>query len=321
MAALFVVLGLVALVLGADLAVGGAQRLGRRVGISDLVIGLTITSIGTSLPELATTLTAAVTAQGPGSEEAAGVGLGNILGSNLFLLLGLMGLTGVVRTLHIDHRSLYRDGVALGVATALSAGAMLSGQLGRVEGVLLAVAYVVYLVVLLRTEPRDAVPSAEEDGFFLDSLGVPEPATDGARVVVGLVVLVLGAGVVVQRGIELAEVLGVNATLVGVLAGIGTSLPEVVVSLRSAAKGSADIAVGNILGSSVVNLLLCLGLSAAVAPIPVPDTVLRLDTPFLVAGTVIALALMTERRDVTRAEGVALLTTFALYLYLRAVYG
>lgn len=320
---LLLIVGLAALIVGADLAVTGARTVARRLGVSELVIGLTLTSIGTSLPELATSARAAVLS---GSDEAAaGVAVGNLLGSNLFLLTALLGMSAIARSMHIERTTVWRDGGALLAATVATLAVMLGGTVTRVEGALLMLGYASYLIFVAVQERRrmrdrgEAAPEPhpdEADAAWARRL--PWWLSSSARVAVGLVGVLVGADMVVDHGVSMATTIGVPGTLIGIFVGVGTSLPELVVSVQAAVRGAADISMGNILGSGITNLLLCLGAAGAAHEIAVPATALAFDLPFLLVTTVIALALMLERLDITRAEGVVLCILFAFYLYLRA---
>lgn len=340
---LVLLLGILALLVGSDVAIGGASRLARRLRLSDLVIGLTVVAVGTSLPELATTVTGALasgTAADETAEAAAGVAIGNVVGSNVFLLTALLGLTGLVRALPVSIGSLKRDGLALVGFTAALLFGFASGTLSRALGVLLLLAYAAYLAYVVRDELRGQVardrsrvgdgkpgeerPDAETSDWAEDLLGylpAPQWARDALVVFAGLGTVVMGASLVVNHGVAIAEHLDLPGALVGVFVGAATSLPEVVVSASAASKGTTDIAVGNIMGSSITNIGLCLGVAAITQPIPISPLLLKLDYPFLAVSTLIALLLMWEKEELSRPEGGALLLLFALYLTLRVGIG
>ncbi len=322
---ILLIVGLAALIVGADLAVAGARTVARRMGISELVIGLTLTSIGTSLPELATSARAALASEAGGA--AAGVAVGNLLGSNLFLLTALLGMSAIARTIRIEPGTIWRDGGTLLAATIATLAVMLGGTVSRFEGVLLMLGYASYLLFVavqerrrIRDRGEDAVDAHPEEAAQQTGWArhLPWWLTSITRMALGLAGVLLGANMVVDHGVSMATTIGVPGTLIGIFVGVGTSLPELVVSLQAAVRGAADISVGNIVGSAITNLLLCLGAAAAAHEIAVPSTALAFDLPFLLVTTVIALALMLERLDVTRSEGVVLCLLFGFYLYLRA---
>lgn len=319
------IVGLAALIVGADLAVAGARTIARRLGVSELVIGLTLTSIGTSLPELATSARAAVASEAGGA--AAGVAVGNLLGSNLFLLTGLLGMSAIARTIRIEPRTIWRDGGTLLAATLATLAVMLGGTVNRFEGVLLMLGYVSYLLFVavqerrrMRDRGESAVEPHPEEAESQSGWARRFPwwLSSIVRMALGLAGVLVGAHMVVEHGVSMATIIGVPGTLIGIFVGVGTSLPELVVSVQAAIRGAADISVGNIVGSGITNLLLCLGAASAAHDIAVPATALAFDLPFLLVTTVVALALMLEQLDVTRAEGVVLCLLFGFYLYLRA---
>lgn len=335
---LVLLLGIAVLILGSDVAVGGASRLARRLNLSDLVVGLTVVAIGTSLPELATATMGALASGGEAAENAAGMAIGNVVGSNLFLLTALLGIAGLVRDLPVSLGSFRRDGLVLVAFTAILLFGFVAGTLTRGFGAVLVLAFGVYLAVVVRQELQaareraavleQAEPSveptsdaAEEQPDWAERLAshlpVQAPVQDGFVAVLGLALVVWGATLVVDHGVGIAEILALPGTLIGVFVGAATSLPEIVVSARAASKGTTDIAVGNILGSSITNLGLCLGVAALAHPIPVSPLLLVLDYPFLAASTLMALLLMWEKEELSRHEGGVLLLLYALYLVLR----
>ncbi len=309
---LWIGLGLGALVAGAEGVVAGGRAGARRLGVSDLAVGLVVASVGTSLPELFTAASAARSAVSQG-EQAAAIGMGNILGSNLFLLLFLFGVMGARSPVDIDGRIWRRDGMALLLATGALVALSLDGVIAGWEGLVLLAGFAMWLGLVAYQE-REVGPVTDERPST-----DPRPAWQlGGMVVGGLVALGLGADLVVDRGVVLAARFGIDAVLVGVLAGFGTSLPEVVVSLRAGTEDPA-MSLGNILGSALTNALLCTGVAASLGSLLVPADALTLELPFLAAGTVVMLLLTWERRDLSRAEGLSLLTLFGLYVTLRLV--
>jgi cation:H+ antiporter len=322
---LLVLLGVAALGFGADRAVEAGRRVAERLGVSDLVVGLTVTSIGTSLPELATTAAAAAQAGGAAG-PAAGVAAGNILGSNLFLLGALLGATGLVKAFRVDVSELRRDGTVLALATVGVLLAASNGRIGRVEGGLLLLAFVAYLgrlahgVVAASSRgvpvPPALVPAeaAPADGPAADGIAT-SPRRDAIELVVGLLAVIVGARVAVDHGIGIAEAVGVPGAVVGLWVGIGTSLPELTVSLQAARRGVSGIALGNVIGSAIANLLLCLGAACLATPLVVEAT--ALDASFLVLITASSLLLLAENRELSRPEGAVLVLMFVVYLALR----
>lgn len=314
----WIVVGLGALLIGSEGVVRSGRAVAMRFGVSELALGLVVASIGTSLPEL---FTVAMAARG-GGEDASAIGIGNVFGSNLFLLLFLLPLMAILRDMVVERRVWRRDGIAVALSSVALLVFGIDGRIQAWEGALLLVAFGVWLYRVAIEEREDLVVH-DADGFA-EAGGPPRIElplwAEAVRGGAGLVLLVEGADLVVGQGVVLAEALGIGATLIGVLSGIGTSLPEIGVSIQAGRDGSSELSLGNMLGSALTNALLCTGVGALAGELLVPEAPLKLELPFLLCASVAALALMWERRDLTRAEGIALSSIFALYLALRIVW-
>lgn len=274
--------GLVLLLLGAEGLVRGAAGLASRLRIPSVVIGLTVVAFGTSSPELAVSARSALAGQGS-------IALGNVLGSNIFNILLILGLSGVITPLVVS-RQLVRLDVPVMIGVSLLIWALgANGLLSRGEGLLLVVLLVGYLGWLLRSglrEGREAGAAAEGapesgSGGRMDSIPVQLLLVAG-----GLGLLVLGANWLVEGAVAIASALGVSELVIGltIIAG-GTSLPEVATSVLASIRGERDLAVGNVVGSNIFNLLAVLGITGAITPggIPIPDAALAFDLPVMVA--------------------------------------
>lgn len=300
--------GLVLLVGGAELLVRGASRLALLAGISPLMVGLTVVSFGTSAPEIAVTVGAA--AQG-----SADLALGNVVGSNVFNILMVLGFSAVVAPLVVDSQLVRLDVPVMlgsGVVVALLAW---DRELSRTEGailVALGLAYVGSMVMLSRRTDRRA--AADEEG---PARSKKDGALAVAGVVGGLGVLVLGARWTVAGASELARGLGVSELVVGLtVIAVGTSLPELATSALAAARGQRDMAVGNAVGSSIFNLLPVLGLAAFVAPsgLAVPPGVLAFDVPVMLGAFAACLPIFLSRARIERWEGILFVLLYMGYL-------
>lgn len=309
---LLAVVGGAILLVGADAAVEAAQGIARRFGVPALVIGLTLTSVGTSLPEIATNLAAA--ASSGGGADASGIAVGNIVGSNLSQVTLLMGITGLVAGLEVPRAVLTRDGpVALAALLAMLI-ACLDGTVTRTEGVVLAGLYGAYTVGLLLWVRRSAAartaieaPAAEASTLSADAL----------RMVVGLTAVVGGATLLVGQAQILAEAAGLPKDLVGLLVGVGTGLPELVVSVKAARAGDSGLAIGNLIGSNITDPLLSFGVGAAAVPVTVAGPVLWLDFPFWGGATLVALGFLATKGRLDRWEGGVLVGLFVVWTVLR----
>lgn len=300
------VAGLICLMIGAEALVGGASRLAARAGIPPLIIGLTVVAFGTSSPELAVSLEAALA-------DRAAIALGNVVGSNIFNVLFILGLSALVVPL-VVARQLIRLDIPVMIGLSLLVWLLAAnGRLGRLEGLLLVAGLVGYLGVLLCQARRERAPAPESSarGHW---------AWQVVLVAGGLALLVLGSRWLVAGAVGLAQALGVDEQVIGLtLVAAGTSLPEVVTSLVAALRGERDIAVGNVVGSNVFNLLGVLGLSVTLAPsgIAVPAAMIAFDFPVMVAVALACLPLGFTGGVIQRWEGAVLFGYYLAYtLYL-----
>lgn len=296
--------GAVALVLGATALVQGGSALAKRMGISPLWVGLTVVALGTSAPELVVTVLASVRGAGD-------VALGNVIGSNILNILVVLGLMAFGSTVTISRVTQRRDiGVLVGVSVGVWA-LLADGLLHRAEGILLAVAVVPYMVHIYRAEKRGWIPAPEPPRGL-----EKRPAwLQVLAAVLGIGLLALGGEFMVRGGTGVATAFGVPQRVVGLtIVAIGTSAPEVATSLVALARKEADLAVGNIVGSNVLNSLLVLGVAATVHPIHVGRAFLFVDAPLMVGATLVFWTFARTGGRITRTEGAALLMLYLAYL-------
>ena len=302
--ALFV-LGLVLLVGGAEILVRGASGLAAAVGISPLVIGLTVVALGTSSPELAVSVQAGVSGQ-------ADIALGNVVGSNIANVLLILGISALVAPLVVSRRLVRFDVPVMIGSSVLLLGMALDGSLGWLDGLLLFAGIVTYTAYMIRVSRREgaarseAPPATGRHGW---------PAQAGTALA-GLVLLVLGSRWLVDGAVEIATLLGVSQLVIGLtVVAVGTSLPEIATSVLAAIRGERDIAVGNVVGSNLYNILAILGLSGLAAPggIPVAASALRFDLPVMVAVSLICLPVFFTGYRISRWEGGMLLAYYFAY--------
>lgn len=308
--ALLLVVGLVLLLGGAELMIRGAARLAVATGLSPLVVGLTVVAFGTSAPELAIGVDAAL-------RGAPAIAVGNVVGSNIANVLLILGLSALVAPLLVARQLIRLDVplmLALSVLTLLLA---LDGRIGRVEGgalVLMAVAYTAFVVRLARRESAAARATAAAE--------VPEPAVrvvwwrDLALVIVGLVLLVLGARALVSAAVSIALSLGLSELVVGLtVVAVGTSLPEIAASAVATVRGHGEMAVGNVVGSNIFNLSVVLGASAAVAAggMPVSAAALTFDLPVMTVVAFACLPIFFTGHRIARWEGGLFLGYYIAY--------
>lgn len=300
--------GLVLLLLGAELLVRGASRLGAALGISPLVIGLTIVGYCTSAPELAVSVRAAFAGQ-------ADIALGNVVGSNIFNVLFVLGGSALVAPLVVSQRLVRLDVPLMIGASLLVLGMGANGRVGRAEGALLFAGAILYTVFAIRqSRAEGASVRAEYDRHF-GARGAPLAANAGL-VGVGLALLVLGARWLVDGAVAFARGLGVSELVIALtLVAAGTSLPEAATSLVAAARGEREIAVGNAVGSNIFNVVTVLGLTALVAPagVAVSEPAFRFDIPVMVAVAMACLPIFVSGHRIDRWEGALFLAYYAAY--------
>ncbi|MBQ7626679.1 MAG: calcium/sodium antiporter [Rhodocyclaceae bacterium] len=311
------VFGVLLLVAGAEWLVRGAANLARACGVSALLIGLTVVAFGTSAPELAVSINAA-------RQGTAGIAVGNVLGSNIANLLLVLGLSALLMPLAVNRQVLRQEMPVLIVATVLSVIFLLDGSMTRLEGGALFVLAVLYTVFQVWQVRRAGAPAQEGDDTHGDDEAAPAEESRGRGVladcgliVAGLVGLVWGADWLVQAAVEVARQLGVSEFIIGLtIVAVGTSLPEIATSLVAVRKGEGDLAVGNVVGSNLFNLLVVLGLTAVFArgAMPVPDAALEFDLWFMLVSTLVCLPLMAAQQRVGRAQGALLLVWYAVYV-------
>ena len=307
--------GLAALVAGANLLVRGASKLALSLGISPLVVGLTVVAFGTSAPEMAVSVGAVLDGQ-------TDIALGNVVGSNIFNVLFILGASALIVPL-VVHVQLIRQEVPIMIGVSLLLLTLaLDGRLGLFDGALLfglLIGYTVFLVVQSRRETQ-----AANDEYAAEVRPAQAGAWDStwpaqvALIAAGLAALVFGSQWLVTASIAIAKALGVSDIVIGLtIVAAGTSMPEVAASITAAIKGERDIAVGNVVGSNTFNILGCLGLSglaAGSAGLVVPPSVLAFDIWVMLAVALACLPVFTTGREIARWEGGVFLVYYAAYV-------
>lgn len=309
--------GLVAVTAGADALVRGARALAMAFGLSPLVIGLTVVALGTSSPELAVSVRSALE-----GELGAGLALGNVIGSNLFNLLVVLGLAAVVAPV-VASRQLVRADVPVLIGASLLVWVLASdGTLGRVDGVVLLICLGAYTALVFVMGRRNAtVHSASTDAA---PRGWRYRLGDIGFVLGGLGLLVIGANWLVAGAVDIARALGVSDLVIGLtVVAVGTSLPELATSIVAGLQGEGDLAVGNAIGSCLYNLLGVLGLAVFVAPtgLSVAPGALNFDLPIMIAVAIACLPIFFTGYRIARWEGWVFLGYYAaytVYLILKA---
>lgn len=299
---LLLVVGFVMLMKGADWFVDGAAKIADRFGIPQLVIGLTIVAIGTSLPEAAVSLSAAL----QGSAE---ITIGNVVGSNILNILIILGLTSVVRTISVQKSTVrYEIPFVIAVTVLLAVLGLWDNQVSRIEGGILLAFLVLYMVYLLRMAKKgnSSETDSEEDKkeSMLKLL---------VMVVVGIVLIAWGSDVTVDAATKIATFFGMSERFIGLtIVALGTSLPELVTSVTAAVKGNSDIAMGNIVGSNIFNILFVVGATALITPVTYASGFM-IDSIVAVAAAVLLLVCVLKNRKLTRAGGIVMLVGYVAY--------
>ncbi len=315
MTLLLFVAGLVALVAGAELMVRGASKLALSFGISPLVVGLTIVAFGTSAPEVAVSVGAVL----GGKTDIA---IGNVVGSNVFNVLFILGLSAVITPLVVNIQLIRQEVPIMIGASLLLLALSLDGRLGLGDSALLFALLLAYTVFLVRQSRAET--QAARDEFAAEAKPAPPGAWDArlpvqlALIAVGLGLLVLGSEWLVSSAIVFAKALGVSDLVIGLtIVAAGTSMPEVATSVMAAIKGERDIAVGNVVGSNTFNILGCLGISGLVAGsggLAIPPSVLNFDIWVMIAVALACLPVFLTGREIARWEGGVFLLYYAAYV-------
>jgi cation:H+ antiporter len=311
-------IGLVLLIVGAEALVKGASKLAAGIGISPLVIGLTIVAFGTSSPEMAVSVSSALAGN-------ADIAVGNVVGSNIFNVLFILGASALIAPL-IVSRQLIRLDVPIMIGVSILAFLFcLDLNINRLEGIILfagIIAYTAFLIMQSRKEKRakDAAAKAEKDEFEVEYSEKPQGTTGVLKniifIVIGLVLLVIGSRWLVDGATAIARTIGVDDVVIGLtIVAAGTSLPEVATSILASIRGERDIAVGNVVGSNIFNILAVLGLSSIVAPngLPVAPSIQNFDNIVMIAVAIACLPIFFTGMEIKRWEGAIFLLYYVAY--------
>ena len=300
-AVVLLLIGFVMLIKGADWFVDGAAGVAARFGIPQLVIGLTIVAMGTSAPEAAVSITSAF-------KGSAGITVGNVVGSNIINVLVILGLTAIIIPLAVQKSTRRIEIPYMIFITLLFLGlGYTGGQITRLEGVVLWIAFIVYLLYLFRMAKNgkeEATPKEEQKSIWIQLL----------LIIIGVLCIVLGSDFVVDGATEIAKVLGMSDRIIGLtIVAFGTSLPELVTSITAAKKGSADIAIGNIVGSNIFNILFIIGTTALILPVVFASNFI-IDTMIAVfAAVLLFICVCNKEGKLKRTGGIIMLVVYAGY--------
>ncbi|MBT8102695.1 MAG: calcium/sodium antiporter [Gammaproteobacteria bacterium] len=307
---LLVIAGLALLVWGADRFVHGAAAAARNLGVAPLLIGLTVVAFATSAPEILVAIVAA-------SQQQPGLAIGNAIGSNIVNIGLVLGITAVIRPIRMESATLRREMAALMAVTLLTVSLFLDAFLSRVDGIVMLTGLIIVMIWLARLGMRSAANDPIKRDFEAEIPSDVSMVMALTWLVIGLGTLLIGADLLVDGAIGIATQLGVSEVVIGILVvALGTSLPELAVSVASALKGEYGLAIGNIVGSNIFNLLAVIGVAAAIEPAALAPTVLSLHIFVMVAFTLVLFAMTYDydgKTELSRLEGIALLVAFIAY--------
>lgn len=301
------IVGLVLLIKGADWFVDGASGLAKRMGVSPLVIGLTIVAFGTSAPEAAVSITSALKGSG-------GIALGNVVGSNLFNLLVVVGGCALFRPAQIDKSIIKKDFPYSILATIVLLCGMFDAIMGdgaamvsRSDGLMVLAFFLIFMYYTVTS----AIGEKQEDSENEEKVALPKLII---MLVIGLAAIIGGGQMVVNGASDVARAFGVSETLIGLtIVAIGTSLPELVTSIVATRKGEDNIAIGNVVGSNIFNILFIVGIGSAIRSIAV-DSVIITDTFILLAISTAFYAYVARKKSVSRNAGIVMVITYIAYM-------
>jgi cation:H+ antiporter len=309
--------GVVVLAVGGEILVRGAVSLARVLGVTPAVIGLTVVAIGTSFPELVISITAAL----QGSPD---ISVGNVVGTNIFNLLGVLGAGALLSSMAVEGSAVRREWPVLLVVTIGFVVVSLDGTLSRLEGLLFVCAYIAFLVYSVRVARRE-VGGAEEAAYKEEIASrILSRSTMTAIMLIagGLALLLYGGDVIVDGAVSIARIAGMSERVIALtVIAVGTSMPELASTAVAVRRSRSEVAVANMLGTNVFNILGVLGIGAMLSPTPIAREVIRFDGPWLVGAVLILLPAMRTGFRISRREGVLFLLLYSTYVLLLLRYG
>jgi cation:H+ antiporter len=323
------IVGFALLVKGADLFVDGASGIAKKFGISELIIGLTIVAMGTSAPEAAVSIAAA-------AKGSAGISIGNVIGSNIMNIFIILGVVAAITPLKIERSTVRYEMPFTIIVTVLFVLMGKDGLITRLDGAILWAGLLLYIAYLLRqAKQKPAEAPAQAESLAESTATVPDAAEAGATpataaespsiwklialTIVGLAVILVSSDYAVDAAVALAKIFNISDRVIGLtIVALGTSLPELVTSVTAALRGNADLAVGNVVGSCIFNLLFVLGTSALILPIPCAPNFLS-DAYVAVGATVLLLLFGFTQMKIARWEGLLLVACYVAYAYVALV--
>lgn len=309
---LILILGFIFLIKGADLFVEGAASIARKFNVPSMIIGLTIVAMGTSAPEAAVSITSSLAGQNDMS-------VANIVGSNFFNILIVLGVSSIIAKLPVEKNTLKKDSPFLIIVSAMLLFFAIDFNISRIEGILFLVVFTYFLISTIKSAKKSTSEeqvSGGEIAVAIEATPVKEVpmATTIILSIVGIVGIVLGGDMVVKSATTIATSFGMSPNLVGLtIVAVGTSLPEFVTSVIATKKGETEIAIGNVIGSNIFNILLILGLASTISPITI-STLAIFDIIFMLAITILLHIFMKRDKSLVKGEGIILIVLYVLYM-------
>ena len=310
MSFLILIIGFILLIKGADVFVEGASSIAKKFNVPSMIIGLTIVAMGTSAPEAAVSITSSLAGQNDMS-------VANVVGSNFFNILVVLGVSSIIAKLPVQKDTIKKDTPFLILISALLLVFGINLKIGRVEGLVLLVFFAYFLINTIKSAKNTSVNDSSETGETAIAIETTTEISLPKTILVslvGIVGIVVGGDMVVDAATSIATSFGMSANLVGLtIVAVGTSLPEFVTSIVAIKKGETEIAIGNVIGSNLFNILLVLGLAAVINPISM-SMLAFIDIIFMVLITVLLYAFMKKKSSLVKSQGIILVALYIAYM-------
>ena len=343
---LLLIVGFALLVKGSDFLIEASSRIAKRLGVSEFIIGLTLVAVGTSIPELFTSIVAVIT-------KNTDIIIGNIIGSNIANIGLILGISAIIGTISIKKSMIVRDGHILMAIGLIFYVLIFNRTIASPEGIVFLIIYLSYIMFLfssketkkiydfkdflnytlkfkyLKTIKNETIKTIfkrkkeatakEKKEFFHFKQGLIK---DMLIVIISIIAIIYGAKYLITEAVWFAEFIGISTTAIGItVVALGTSLPELSVAIRAARKGLGDMIIGNVIGSNISNILLILGITSIIKTLSIPRTTLLFSIPFLIIQSLLLLAFMKTKSKITKTEGISLLITYLVFILLIFCFG
>jgi cation:H+ antiporter len=300
-----IIAGLIGLWLGTKWIINGALGIAKRFNLSHSFVGVAILAVGTDLPEVFVSVKAAIL--NLRGIESSGIITGNAIGSSISQITFILGIAGLLLSFTMAKKDLWRDGIALVTSIVLLFAFGIDGIISRLEGVILLMVYFIYYIILMRSKTVNIEDNSKGKNYSNFALTL--------FLLFGFAVLIFSSHLVVENAMKVAEKWGVAQSFIGIaIIGLGTSLPELAVSVGAAIRKSAGMSVGNIIGSNIFDGFIPIGLGATISTTNMEGSLLKFDLPVLLAVTLLVLFFLKTKRGISKFEGVILIIIFVLYI-------